>query len=546
MIKKLLKKEYLWIILMVIAVYIGSYYGVIYRMRNGIEGRMYLGFIASPFDTIGNLTSVQRGYAGNWTKYSYITSVIPSERLYWRLEYMSIGHIARILGINPVSMFKIATLVLSGIYLVLIYRFISALFPSPLIRMIGFFLCLFSTGVIIPGIHKGWIVVRSDMQVFQRTTALQIHYLLAAITTLISIMGLSKSIFDKKPAGFIISCIAGFVCAYVFTPASIVLISSLFPFAIYLIFSVKLKKDLLRIFGLLFVYAVFSIVPVIYLFLNRNKYDLNIFTLSEYLLKSNIDALSYILFVGPVMITALLALPLVLKQGNRLMVLIASYVLVHPFCTLVLAPILKVNPMRFIQTPYFIMYAVLSTLWFEKLYLKLRKITTKLVALGLSVFLVLIIIIPSISTYKLSLNYFSEMHDWDFFDLGYPYQDEMKVIQYLASIDRKEDVVLSDVMAGTILQAYSTKKAVATWFVINFLPSDTSANILNPIRIFYKQEMSNDQAREFLKNNSISYVLFTEIEWSHLFYATGKTELSYPFLVPLFRSGKDILYKVNL
>jgi hypothetical protein len=118
MIRRIFQKDWIVATLMVGFLYACAYTPIAWNYYHGEPGRTYLGFTAFPIDYLGNLAIVQRGVSGFWTRTAFVTSAIPSQGFYIKTIYLLIGNIARVVSIPPVLMFKIASGILSVIFIV--------------------------------------------------------------------------------------------------------------------------------------------------------------------------------------------------------------------------------------------------------------------------------------------------------------------------------------------------------------------------------------------------------------------------------------------
>jgi hypothetical protein len=208
---RIIVNEVFSVIIIISFLYTCAYFPIIHNYTNPIPGRIYLGFLPYPIDTLGNLTLVQHGYTGHWTRNNYTSSALKPEESYSKTIYLFIGNISRITKIPPIQMFKLSTIFLSIIFIVSLWYVILHIFTNKTQRLVAFFLSLFSAGITIPNSGKGWEYIRSDSEVFQRSTIIQPHYALSAITSFMALFFLSRSIDKNNISDLLIASLLGFI-----------------------------------------------------------------------------------------------------------------------------------------------------------------------------------------------------------------------------------------------------------------------------------------------------------------------------------------------
>jgi hypothetical protein len=135
---------------------------------------------------------------------------------------------------------------------------------------------------------------------------------------------------------------------------------------------------------------------------------------------------------------------------------------------------------------------------------------------------------------------------YDLVEFGYPVTEELEGYQWLAGQGNTQDIVLSDEYDGTLLQAFSTKRAYLTYW-LNVTMDDVSANqLIVPARDrVFREQMGKAAACTFLKEKQISFVFYGTLEHLHHFYAGFGQDLDYPCLIESYRNAKVVIYKVK-
>jgi hypothetical protein len=507
MIRRLFQKEYVIAILMVVFLYICAYVPIAWNYYHGEPGRTYLGFTAFPIDYLGNLSIVQRGVSGFWTRIAFVTSAIPSQGFYIKTIYLLIGNISRVLSVSPLLMFKIVTCILSILFILCIWIILKHLFYTKISRLTAFFLILFSTGITKPHSLKGWDYLRGDVEVFQRTTILQPHYMLGSICSLLSIYYLSQAIDKKNIRFLLLASFFGFVGMWTFPPSIAMIFGCFIVYGIILILQ---KNAIYTIFKIILYVAIFSLIsllPYLYFSYAGNYFDNNRFLQVENIFVFPLSVLDYFSLIGSIVLPCLIAIPWIIKKKSTFFSLCLSYIIFHPIAVLYLSDAMSVNKIRFIQTSYFIYFAIVGTVGLRECVSFFKRFASKIGLHVLQIFLILLIIIPSIHTYYLSavfnLDRYFPMFGINF---GYPPQEDYSAMIWFASHVKKNSIVLSSTYSGTLLLALAPVRVYASdWF--GAVQLVTEAEILfPPMYKYYRGEMSDIEADTFLSTYSISYI----------------------------------------
>jgi hypothetical protein len=548
MIKKILRPELFWYLFLVVIVYLIAYVPMINNYSRNLPGRTYLGFVSDPIDTLGNLTMMQRGFAGEWLKTSNITAAIASGKFLYKFEYFLAGNITRVLGLNVIYGYKMMVLVLSTSYIILIYFIVRTISPSSKERLITFLYIFFSTGIIIPG-SLGLIErIRGDIQVFQRLTLLQPHYMLGAITSIGLLFGISRLIETKKSIWFVISLILGLIGSEAFAPAMVVVLAAigLFVFLRLYKFRKNLKSWLKEVIKISIICLV-TVIPLLYQLSISGYYDFNTLVKSEFIIQLNLNWIDYLELVGVIIIPAIIGIISGFRRPMRIFFVLAScYIFVHPFILFIVSKHFFINPIRFIQIPYFFFYAVLAGFGIYNAFSWLRLKCNRTVMIGLFIIFHIILVASSGITYVQSLNYLSDLNQYDNIELGYPVTDEMSAYAWLSIHGTSKDIVLSDLIPGTLLQALTTKRAYLTSWIGAQLTDDTWDALIIPVRdIVYREQYGKLAACRFLADKHIKYVFYGLLEHLHHKYAGFEADLNYPCLKEVYRNTQASVYEVK-
>lgn len=109
------------------------------------------GFLLNPLDGNTYLAKILAGYNGAW-RYRMAFTAEPGDGAYLFVFYLSLGHLARFLGITPLLTFHLARLAGALVLLWSLYRFLRAVLPEPRLYRTAFLLAALGAGM-------GWLAV---------------------------------------------------------------------------------------------------------------------------------------------------------------------------------------------------------------------------------------------------------------------------------------------------------------------------------------------------------------------------------------------------
>jgi hypothetical protein len=405
---------------------------------------------------------------------------------------------------------------------------------------------LFSTGIILPenlsfpGFVFGWDKIRQDMQVFQRMTILQQHYMLGAIFSIPSFYLLSLTFQKRNIKLFLISAALAFLAAQEFMPAMLVIFGAL---GLYLIFILTQYRGFINVFKLLpqvFAYITFSIPPIIYQWYLSHNYEWNTFPRAERMFSIHLTPVDYIFMVGLIFIPAVFVIPLVVKGKNIFLQLCVAWILAHMIEFFIVDKVVAMNPWRFVNTPFFIFYGILGSYGLIRLFNFLYR-WSKFLAIGFIIVSVSLITYSSLLTYWYSYNYNLE-RTWYEIPVGYPKNEDYQALQWLSSSGKKEVNVLSDPNTAMLILGLSPDYVyISRWGEAHL---DSYYEILNPLISFYRNWFTDQEGCDFLHNTKMTYVFFGEMEQETLISSGGVVDLKYSCLKPVYKNNKTIIYQV--
>jgi len=478
------------------------YYGLFQNFKNTPPDRYYFGSVDNAIDVLGNFDTVRQGFAGRWTRSPNKTTAVSGKSTFLKFEYILIGHIARVIHTDPIVTYYVIRAILSIAAIGIILRMAN-------FSLLPLLFIFFATGITEPWNTWPMRIMDSmpgDTLVFQRLTTAAPHYLLGIILPLLSMYFLSRS-------RFVIATVFGFVGTFVYTPSMILVIGSL-----WLLFFYKKQSR-----GALILYSIISLLPIVYIRYVSQFWDLNLFVKTENIVPFRLNIFQYFFAVGSIFIFSLFSIPEILKKKNPLHLLFLPWIIVHPLGALILSNILSVNASRFFFGPYFVVFGILA-------YMGIRRFKPLIILL-----FAILALGSSFISYGASINYTRVCFcNVQFSDYGYPKKDLMDAIFWLRDNTTESDGVLSGPYAGAIIPAFSNNR-VYTSFWLRIMDESLFTKLDAMSKQFYEGSMNENEARAFLRNYNMAYVLVGEQE-------SGKG-LTYPDLSLTASFGSVRLYK---
>ena len=113
--------------------------------------QVFEGFVIDVDDAHSHLAKMQQGYLGEW-EYHILFTPEPHDGVYINVFYITLGHVARLLGSNLVITYHGARMIFGFIYLLTAYTFIAFFLPDLTRRRLAYVLICFSSGL-------GWLAL---------------------------------------------------------------------------------------------------------------------------------------------------------------------------------------------------------------------------------------------------------------------------------------------------------------------------------------------------------------------------------------------------
>jgi hypothetical protein len=542
-----MRKEYLWVALGILILNLFSYVPTLQNYVHAPPDRYYWGgSVEEPIDAVGNLDTIREGYLGDWYRTPPDTSTISTVPTVLKIEYILIGQTGRFLHIDPLLMYYISKILLSAATMLVIYTVIRSVFATPAERVVSFLLTLFATSVIVPAPWSQNILMNfpADVSVFIRFTSAAHHYLLGILLSITSVFFLGKALDNPRHIRFLLLAIAlGIASGLTNAPSIVPILLSVPVFFLIRTAQYPLKKILTRETPLLASYVIGVSLSFVYLKYMSQFFNYDALARTEQMVGFNPVPELYLFAVGIPYVLSFFAIPYVLKKKHTFLTLLLPWIIVHPVATFIIAPILNMNKSRLFLTAYFVVFAILATAGLSYIASLIRRIhPVKNLTFWVFLAAAVVTIGSGFFAYKessarLKVQYTIE----EDFSFGYPKRKFMDAVWWLRDHTKKNDIVLSDIYAGTLIPAFAGNRVlISFWFLIESpeLFYKTYPQVLK----FYSRAMTDTEASAFLHSNSISYVA---LRYENQATLTPVRGLPYTILTQVYADDTAAVYKVK-
>lgn len=521
-----------------------TYISMAQNARIAPPDRVYLGFEEYPIDYTWALDIMRQGYNGHANMFLQFSTTLPENRGYIKLEYLFIGRIAGIFGLDLIDAFHFSRFLISITYIFFLYGIIRSLFSDSSTRITAFLLVLFGTGISLVPKAMEMLGNAHDAQVFQRMTDASLHHILGALLSFVSLFFLAQSIQkSKNQYFFLVSIVCGMAAAIVFPPAMVMVLLSL-PVSWILSVLIRIrKKNNLSIgywhIGKLITYMGLVSIPMLYVrYVTSVLWAPHNFTHNEELNPFSVPLQYYPFIMGTTYLLSIISVPFVLKKPNTFLLLLLPWVVLHPLAEYILAPILSINKIRFFLVPYYVSFGILSSVTIRDVSRWLSSAIPRIPKYFWTILFIIITFGVSWQSYIVSYNT-SRVVFWlsDNFSFGYPKKDLVFAMEWLQKNTQETDVVLTHLYSGNLVPGFSGNRVVTSWWH-RLADSPGFYPLFWEVEMFYRGAMTENQARTFIKDHDIAYVLYSDSE-----KLAGTATLPYSFLAPVFTSGGTLVYR---
>jgi hypothetical protein len=478
-------------------------YPVFHRYRLTPEGRTYVGTnIYSP-DYAGYVSAVEQGFSGRWTHVDKFTSEpLPSTYLY--LPYLALGHGARLLGMSAIIAYHAASILFAALFLVLAYGLVASVITpqngpgSHLVaRLTAFALAIGSAAW--PVVRQGAITLPRLSLMVGGTEFCRLlpppHYALGNIVFVGGLLLLIRHLKTGRLWPVLASAVLVLLTTF-FRPShaiAVVLTAGGFTAGeVLLTIAAPSRASRARLVcaAAFFGVNLVALAPAtVYLHHMRTAWPTLPYFQYDISPPHLFDFGDWVLYQGPLLFVSFLALPWALKD-EPVRILLSSLVVVVSM-TFIFPIIVPFHPFRGLQIPLFVPLAILAAVGLAR---KLKAPDALLSALML-----LALAVPTaVLDFDHELRTFTD-HYYIWPPAGY-----IDGLQTLQRLTRPDEVVLTGFSLSNLVPMMSGNTVY--WGHPNeTLDYDRKRR---EVERFYKGQMSEAEAYDFLLGNGIRYVLW--------------------------------------
>ena len=499
------------------------------------------------------LSKIRQGQEGRWSVVDKYDNNPSQKGVFLQMLYLLSGKLFGLFRITPSLTFHLLRTILSFLWVLTIIYLNIYFLKTPKRYTAGVFLSLLAASFPVfyqyqnewwVGYHMSWW---TEMDVLKRISYIP-HYTLNYIIIALLTILLSKFSPENnfQISNFKLICLLLFFSFFIHPSAGILF---LFSWIIYhLIMTYTARSSNIGYFIKIFIYTMIlflvTAIPLIYFKSVTSSYPWKSLVDFDKYSRFPLNVKEYILALGPIFITGILGLILMLVKKEKKFFSLASWILAAFAAIYVFKKFPYQSELRFVQTANHIPLAILSVYFLSWLWQRFRQFFIK--------FIIVITVIMIIAL-GLIQSYFSIRAQADFIhqravagqplvpyppQVMYPLKDYWNALIWLEKNTSKNAVILSQVNAGNYIPAYT-----GNFVYLGHNPETPYYDErVNKVNQFFSGTMNEKDALRFLRNERISYV----------FYGPQEKEKSvedikkYLFLKPVFNSNYVTIYKVEI
>lgn len=502
--------------------------------------RIFAGFHGYSPDYVGYVSYIKEGMYGHYAMdFRSFPPKQPATPIHW--EYIFAGILFAPFGIEAPVVYHLLRVILGSLFVVLVYKVLYTVLAKHHLALVTTILAFTSSCV-------GWFShTRGTLEIKilnyfpffistpQRATD-RPHYLLGSILFLCALQIILKR--SRTTRSIILLGAIAFLTILVHVSSGIVLA---------MLSAVLIAKSLVsnpssnnaridRLYGFTIFISALLASAILYHFIRQYSAVSDIF-LDKFTYSSGINILSIwkeILSFGPLLWFGLTGLVLHAFQKNSTSTHIKTVMIwwgfIHIALFFFLYPIFRVDQVRFVQSLYYIPLAY-GTVW---LFVHLANRFNKYI-FHLGIFFFMLLVLP---TYLAQLNH--DLHDMtdykSFAPFGFPTKNQYAAYKYLDTHTPIESTVLAEYEAANMILLYSHNRVLGNdqgW------SPEGGAQMKYEVYLFLSGTMPENEARDYLRNNNISYIYegFRERGFGSI--------QRYEFLKTVYKNSEVTLYRVK-
>ena len=451
-----------------------------------------------------------------------------------RPSYIIIGKAAWLFGLPPIWAYHLARIVLTIVFMAVLYSFLKQFFENQFWRIAAYVLILTSSGF---GLFVGkWAGNSADLWIPEAITFLSLaeapHFILAQILMIAGFALFLKGLESQKLKHFVLAALTFFALAFEH-PFNLGVVVATILLTTAWITATRPNVNKLKITRGLLIILFFSLLGVVYqIYEISQNHVLQSWAAQNKLISP--DPLQWFLGYGAIIFLALVGAEKFLKENKPGQILIISWVATS--AALLYSPIFFQR--RFSEGLH-IPLAIMATFGVFAIPSLFAKYVVPKARTTLATFSVwAIILFLSISSFGAVANDVDAIQSDS---LSYYYyhllKSEMTGLKWLKNETNKNDIIMANWFYGNLIPgAIGRKVYVGHHVQTPFF--DRKINLINKFLL----NKNSAEAHRFLKENGITYIFLGKND-SMLEY--GFKPFEKPYLLDVYNKGDVLIFKVR-
>lgn len=487
-------------------------------------GQVFTGINRWSGDYFTYLSYVELGRRGELGA-QLLATTLPQNPVFVHLAHTLIGYIfGHLLNLNSIISYHIGRSLFGLIFVLLTFVFFYKISGSKKISIISFLLVFFvggfpKLGNINPLLferHLGWL---QEQNIISRATG-PLHYNAGFIFFILSVIWFFSDEKNLLKKVLIFGLLLNLTL--VANPFAYLILGLSFGVYIIIVFIWRKSKTFLAEVGLI---AVSFFISLPLFFYNQHLLSTkpwgNLGGAPKFYVVTHlpINFFETIMSIGPIFFLGIAGIVFLLffQKAKIFNLFLISWLIVQ-FFLFFFGDFVRLDPLRSFNGLYYLPLAYFSTLFINKL-------TKNFYKQLLIVTLLMILTLPNYYlSYKEQLFAFTDFKS--FFQFTYPTIKQVAAFKFLEK---------NTPTSSSVLALYE-----ASSLIIGFSGNSTEVNMDQNLKMpFYTNQLTDKQAKDFLKNNHFQYVYFGYQEKS-----VGGSMDKYPFLKKIFSNEEVKIYQV--
>ncbi len=505
-----------------------SFSPFIYNLLNTPKNHIFTGAHNYPPDYMSYLSQIKTGLDGHLLYLNKFTTEAFSRPSISKLHFTLLGLLSRPFKAHPIFLYHFSRLILSVVYLFVIYYLIALFFKKPLERLGAFLLSIFTSSIpkVLSGNLSVYLPQYTNLDALFRATFLPHHLLRNLYLYLLFILFL-KTTLSRQAISKKILILLPLLCFHLGLSSpqhSLIFLLTAYTFiGLNYLIQKKLPKQALSLLGL----ATPAVLLGVFV-LNQSMSNTVGQVVKDWEVKgfNPPPPLSVFLALGPCFF---LSIPSLLNKKTYQNKFLFLLVFVCLSLTLSIYPIekhLPISHMRFLQIP---LYPALGILAVQGI---------KIVSNRLLIPLIVLSILLSSPTYFFSFRRQTTYHIKNPTNF-YIKRGELEALNFLDKNTQENEVILGNQFSGNLIPAFTGNRVYVGHILGTYIFSQKNKIAED----FFSGKLSQKDTLALFKNHQIKYIWFGELEAG---YGTNLLK-TYPYLnlKTIFQNRSVTIYQTQ-